>query len=117
MNAMEKIIEIAEKAEANLECSVFGVRQHHRSVIVGEEIENSWSQMDDEEDYELDGSCALELVLDNGGEELEFLIDEVESANYQDGPIILVGGSGKEYGNDENEIIIADPVVLAIIKK
>jgi hypothetical protein len=107
------LAKIAEAAENNYTC--FGVRHHHTTASVGDELPKSWQQIDDEEDYELNGSCCLEFVVDNGEEELEFLIQELKSRNYQDGTIVLVAGDCFEYGNDDGEIIISNPIVIGTI--
>lgn len=109
-----ELIKIAEDAGRNY--SYFGIRHHHTTVSAGDELPNSWQQIDDEEDYELDGSCCLEFVVDNGEEELEFLIEKLKESNYQDGSIILVGGNNQEYGNDDGEVVIVTAKVLAIIE-
>ena len=41
---------------------------------------------------------------------------QLDQYGHNDGSIVLVGGRGFEYGNDQNEIIIDDAVVLWVRK-
>ncbi len=106
IDQIEKIIEDAEKNGL----SWFGIRQHHTTVKVGNELGNSFNTIDDQDAEELDGICCLGI--NEVEEEFDFLLSELKDNNYQDGSIILVGGTSQEYGNDNGEVVIANAEVL-----
>ena len=110
---LSEILEIAE----NSDCQCFGFRQHHTIATVGEELPYSYNTVDDEEPVELDGTCAIEFLIEEGEEEIEWCLEQLEEGNYQDGSLILIGGESCEYGNDDNEVVIKDAEVLCVIKK
>lgn len=108
---IEQLENIIEKAEKNgLTC--FGIRHHQIEdvVSVGDELGTSTNTIDDQEDEELNGICCLGV--DDIDTDCDFLLGELKDRNYQDGQIVLVGGTSQEYGNDQNESIIENAEVL-----
>ena len=110
------VLEIIRSAEKQ-GISYFGLRQHHEPVKVGCKLAVSYDQIDDQEDEELNGTCASQISYDGFDlEDFDFDCEHVIDQGYQEGPLILIGGKTQDFGNDDHEIIISDAVVLAVIK-
>jgi hypothetical protein len=110
---MENLIrEAIENAESN-GLSWFGIRHHHEIVIIGDELGNSYNTIDAQEPEELDGICCIDFNSED--DSVDFVINFLKDRGYQDGPMILVGGTSQTYGNDEFEVIIEDAEVLFIL--
>jgi hypothetical protein len=96
----------------------FGIRHHHTSAQVGDKTGNSYNQIDDEENYELQGICAIEFNPSNCedafSEEVEYCMNILKDARYQDGDIIMVAGNNGEYGHDDGEIVIPFAEVIFV---
>ena len=94
----------------------FGIRQHHEIVNVGDDLGVSYNTTDDTNTEKLNGICCLQISYDGFDvDDFEGDIEEVKSGNYQDGSVILVGGTSLDYGNDVNEVnevIIGNAEVL-----
>jgi hypothetical protein len=73
------------------------------------DFENDRSSFDTENPIELPGTCCIQVSDINA---------EIPNCNYDKrGQIILIGGNEMEYGNDDEEIIIKNAVVLKIVKE
>lgn len=110
MNEMTlKIIEAAEKRGL----TSFGIRQHHAMVNIGDDLGVSYNSIDDCTPVELDGICCLAIGYDGFDvDDIEYDLDQLAEMNYQDGSVILVGGTSHEDGNDADEIVIGNPEIL-----
>lgn len=76
------------------------------------------SSYDSDEPISLGGTCALSTGIDSGLDAPEEIIKKFESAIEKSkcyyGPMVIVAGNSATYGNDEDEIIIRDAIVLAV---
>lgn len=134
---MNELIEAMKKAREN-GCTHFGIRivDNDAGILhVGDLCPDSYNW-----DFELDcstrettgetlnGACAVEidtsmLMLDGDDDEdvaaeIEKAVQQSESAGYWGEQMLLIAGSDScEYGDDENEIIIENAEVIAIVKK
>lgn len=134
---MNELIEAMKKAHES-GCTHFGIRvvENDAGILhVGDLCPDSYNW-----DFELDcstrettgemlnGACAIEidtrmLMLDGDDDEdvvteIEKSIQQSENAGYWGEQMLLIAGSdGCEYGDDENEIIIENAEVIAIIEK
>ncbi len=81
------------------------------------DIENDISTYETDEPVELDGTCAIELVIDrtfDEDDEIAEVIEEVmKNHNGYWGTPVLLGSDHCEYGNDDGEIIMEDAKVIA----
>lgn len=94
----------------------FGVRFHHEVVKEGDDLGVSYNEIDDQAAEQLDGICCLAIQYDGiNVDDIQSTIDELAQYRIDGGCIVLVGGTGSEYGNDPDEIIISDAVALAVI--
>lgn len=79
------------------------------------DYENDCSSYNTENPVELNGTCAVDTMIDVDWDSDEEIIEKlnniVNNFNYC-GTKIIIGGYESEYGADENEIIISDAVVL-----
>lgn len=115
------------------EYAYIGIRADDRDYQIGEVMDNSHQLFQDPQytDFEctellypyisdgpyagfydggeLDGTCALEVSENNIEEKLEAV------RNYGE-KIYLIGGNVMQYGNDQNEIIIRNAEVIAILR-
>lgn len=130
--SMEEIIlQILAKEEYEF----YGLRVDYNNYSVGDTCEPShqWWQDDPEDDSpyiedfgfwdggELDGTCAIEIIyyINNGNEIIKSLRNAINLAcnvyaNMYGGgyDILLLGSDDAQGGNDTNEIIMKDAVVL-----
>ena len=75
------------------------------------------SSFNTEDPVKLNGTCAIALNIneDMTNEEIQTLIKETV-CNYAGDQVIIIGGNyTDDYCNDENEVIIGDAQVIAII--
>ena len=81
------------------------------------DIENDISTYETDEPVELDGTCAIELVIDRtfdeDGEIAEAIEEVLKNRNGYCGTPVLLGSDRYEYGNDNGEIIMEDAKVIA----
>ncbi|MDD3016752.1 MAG: hypothetical protein PHR41_09735 [Lactococcus chungangensis] len=118
------IIEQLQKIIDESECFSYGVRCEEKDYYkVGDELRNShdWWQDDPEDGTEKDeememwdggelgGTCAISL-----SKGLEYAIEKAKRYNYGN-VIYLIGGSWDYDGNDVDEVVIENAVVLAKI--
>ena len=124
---IEEIRNIIEEAEYNY----IGVRADSRDYQVGEIIDNSHQLFEDPQyddsftellypcvldgpyagfydGGELDGTCALAISRNN----IEEMLEAVKAYGKK---IYLIGGNTMEYGYDEDEIIIRNAEVIAVL--
>ena len=126
-------IEEIRNVISEAEYAYIGIRADDRDYQIGEVMDNSHQLFQDPQytDFEctellypyisdgpytgfydggeLDGTCALEASESNIEERLEAV------RNYGE-RIYLIGGNSMEYGNDEDEIIIRNAEVIAILR-
>ena len=104
-----KIIEAAEKSGLTR----FGIRFHHETVKVGDDLGVSYNTLDDQPEKRITGICCLQISYDGFEvEDFDYDLDQIKEYAYKNGCIILVGGTGGDYGNDQNETIIENAKVL-----
>lgn len=108
--------------------NVFGIRSCDDDLNVGDELANSYDQRDDvyDDHIELNGTCATSFGS-------MWLSDDVDYYDEHDYKCIeraleiqrgydcykhqyIIAGDSSEYGDDEDEIIIRNAVVIAKIK-
>ena len=81
------------------------------------DIENDISTYETDEPVELDGTCAIELVIDRTFDEDDEIAEAIEEVlknrNGYYGTPVLLGSDRYEYGNDNGEIIMEDAKVIA----
>lgn len=101
-----------------------GIRAHRgdRAIKIGDHLDPSYIWDDgDITDERLSGTCAIRLQRDwaTGEIDEDHLVATIlrvrDEYNWDGGQVILIGGDHRSYGNDIDEIIIQDAVVLAII--
>lgn len=140
MNA-NKIFELMKAAyDENEALECFGLRYTSEEYVAGDQLENShqWYQDDptvwgEECEYnadlgmwdggELPGVCTIELPYvhqwydENGSiRAIENAVNTAEAYRYGDNThLYLVGGTDGEGGNDTDELIIRNPVVVACL--
>lgn len=96
------------------------------SYNVGDQCRNSYdwdyeydlSSYNTENPIELDGTCATGTYIEDD-EDAESIIAEMMESNfnsYAGNEQIVIFGQSAEYGADENEVIIKNATVIAIIK-
>jgi len=108
MASYSKMIEIAsEHMNADYGFDYIGVRAQEEPATVGETMSHkSLVWVDGEEtDEELNGVSAIKLNLCKPQRDLY---------GYPGNWILVLGSNGIEYGEDEGEIIMEKPVVLAV---
>lgn len=126
---IEEIRDLINEAEAKY--SYIGIRADERDYQIGEIMDNSHQlfqdpQYDDTftellypyvsdgpyagfyDGGELNGTCALRISEDNAEEMLKRVMSYGNK-------FYLIGGNSMEYGNDEDEIIIEDAEVIAVL--
>lgn len=64
---------------------------------------------------ELDGTCAVKFSPEDE-QSIKNALHTIRSYVYPGSHIYIIGGYDREYGNDEDEIIIRDAEVVGIIK-
>ena len=111
--------------ENNSWINCFGLRTENRELNVGDELGCSlaWDEENDRpyEDKYLDGICAtgfgyLWLIDEDDEDDLKAIEKAIEiHSAYNGAHTYLVAGTGFEYGNDEEEIVIAGSEVIAVI--
>ena len=83
------------------------------------DFENDCSTYNTDNPVQLNGTCAIEIFVDCDIEDMteEEIINEINNAecNYAGSKKILIGGNSSSYGDDENEVIIRDAEVIAIL--
>jgi len=82
------------------------------------DFENDCSTYNAENPIELDGACAVEIIFEDLEEMTDKeIMDQIKkvACNYVGEQTVLIGGYYATYGNDENEIIIEDAEVLAVM--
>lgn len=76
------------------------------------------SSFDTENKIELNGTCAVDSMIDvdwdDDNEIVEKLNKVICNFGYA-GNVVIIGGNSAEYGQDENEIIIEDAIVLQVL--
>lgn len=81
------------------------------------DIDNDISTYETEEPVELDGTCAIEIVIDttfDSDEEIAEAVEEVlKNRNNYYGDPVLLASDDYEYGNDAGEIIMEDAKVIS----
>ena len=122
---MENTTEIKNNYETIKAYNVIGLRgtQNDEDYQVGDTTRNSrdWDfENDCSSSDELDGTSAV-YVDNNWIEDADDLIKRIEDVMdkveaYDGKQIILIGGQVSEHGDDQDEIIIQDATVLAIMK-
>lgn len=117
------------RAIANCNYNYIGIRhlsddEHYQ---VGDWCRNSYdwdyeqdcSTYETENPIELPGTCAYNTGIDPNWDEPEEIAEKLEKAIEASGcylgDLVIVAGDRMEYGNDDNEIIIADAVVISIL--
>lgn len=125
----KKILEIIQ----NSEFEVFGIRKDDKLYSVGDAVENSHQLFQDPQytddscqellypyissgcyagfydGGELNGTCALEIREDN----IDHMLADI---NQYDGKnLYLIAGNYYSYGNDENEVVIREAEVIAVL--
>ena len=99
-----KIKKIAEEMDLSWEYTYIGVRVQEQEFELGEidHVSHIWDNNDDT-GVELDGICACKL-------------DRLGANNYFGDHVAIICGDEAEYGEDDGELIIRDPKVVAIIR-
>lgn len=121
----EKILaEMEREAEKEDECLNFydwGLRNDDREFCVGDSIPNSYNWYDGEmSDEELDGVCATHIVIANSREKQLKNIARalrINKAYYNEHLYLMrCDGDNSHVGEDEQEIIMRDAEVVAVIR-
>lgn len=114
----QKILEAL--IESNYNYRYYGLRSTNGKYEVGQELHSSVDSSDDgieNGEPELDGTCATGfgyLAFDEDDtEEIEKAL-EINSG-YKQNHLYLIAGNDVEYGEDEQEIIISNAVIVAEI--
>lgn len=107
----------------------FGIRTDERELAVGEEVPCSYNWSDDvdyDDAEQLDGTCATDISWMHWTDiedEMDDIIDAVKKAlelnnslRYPGKHQYLIAGESYDYGNDDDEVIISNAVVVAVIK-
>lgn len=75
------------------------------------------STYDTDEPQELSGTCAYDTGIQSAWDDPEEIKDKLKKAikasDIYYGDIVILAGNRATYGNDENEIIIEDAIVIA----
>ena len=114
-----KNIEAAIDAIQELDYSYFGIRAIDEVLAVGDTCQNSrvWDDGDATEET-LEGASATKITL-NGYTDtaIKTALEAAEKANkpYYADHHYVIASDNMEYGEDMNEIILKDAVVIAII--
>lgn len=112
MNELDKMVENGDFYE-------LGLRVSNRLHNVGDVLSHNSTQSErDEDEYELDGLCAIKInIAFSDGvdfEDVKTAIDLV--VKYFGNHIYLIGNNGAcECGNDDGEIIMVEPKIIARI--
>lgn len=64
---------------------------------------------------ELDGTCAVKFS-EEDDESIKNALDTIRSYTYSGSHIYIIGGYDREYGNDEDEVIIREAEIVGIIE-
>lgn len=81
------------------------------------DYDNDISSFFTENQVELNGTCAINTGIEIDYDSVDEIKEKIESIinNYSYcGDIVIIGGNSKEYGADDNEIIIKNAVVIDI---
>ena len=110
-----------EKADECLNFYDWGLRNDDREFCVGDSIPNSYNWYDGEmSDEELDGVCATQIVIANSREKQLKNIARALRINkvYYNEHLYLMrcDGDNSHIGEDEQEIIMCDAEVVAVIR-
>ena len=105
--------------------SVVGIRglAADENYKIGDTLRNSYnwdyeydcSSYDTDELEELDGTCAVDILINTTSDTETEIIDKINSIlnNFcYDGKIVLIAGDSYTYGADQNEIIIEDATLI-----
>jgi hypothetical protein len=117
--------EIQNEIERNhMKYNYFGIRSmtpspitgKETSVKVGEGLPNSYHWDDgDTTGVEINGVCAIGINIDSDVREIEKALKSV--SKYDGDQIVLIGAYGKDYGDDDGEVILRNcATVIAIIR-
>lgn len=119
--SIDEFVEILEKAEEK-GMRFFGIRQHHENINIGDSLGVSYDTLDDLAPKKLDGISTMGIDPDDfyyydPDDDFNFAkeIEELKKNRYQDGPIVLVGGTDQEYGNDPGEVVIENAEALWVM--
>lgn len=109
---------------------LYGLRIHHQKAEIGEMLENSYTWVDGEQtDEELDGTCTMGIenaneaglikAIKNLGREAceKFGIDGNSFHTYHGVQYVLVRGDFGRAGEDKDELILSNPIVIAAFDK
>lgn len=127
----KEVIEKVLNSEAKKNCGYIGVRRltEDENYSIGDYCRNSYdwdyesdcSSYDTDEPTELDGTCAIDTKIDfqwDDVSEIEDKLEEaIEASGCYIGNIAILGCDRMDYGSDEDEIIMEDAIVIAIIEK
>ena len=107
----------------NKEYCYFGIRAMMANPLTGELqrvevndiVDNSYDWADgDSTGVELDGTSALEIDIDAEIEDISSVLKNIENYTWDTNQIVILGSIDKEYGQDNNEIVMQNAVVLAV---
>lgn len=112
------IKEIADKIPDSVETDyrfvgirIVGVDYDDYNAQIGEILPASWCWLDGSQtDERLQGTSALDI------EALWAMTSPATHMGYRGDRILIIGGDVAERGNDEDEIIITDAVVIEVIQ-
>ena len=117
MTKLSEVVENMENYGIN-EYRYYGIRAHYSKAVVGEKLENSkiWIDGDATEDEE-SGVCALDVfnMVENECT-IDEIIESVDCYSYGTGSVVLIAGNDMYYGDDTDEIIIKNAIVVDIVK-
>ena len=107
MKLTDDLIRKAEEASADADYAAIGVRVQDVPFVLGPMSQKShiWDDGDDT-GAELPGVCAMKLDSIRAAQQHGFYFGDYAA---------VVAGDSYEYGEDTGEIIIHDPVVIAIL--
>lgn len=117
----EKLINIMDAASNTYGVNNFGLRflPLGENVVVGDVLGNSYEQIDDQDDYELDGVSTIGINYDGYDLDDCFGAQLVMMDMYdKNGHLVIVGcvDGDQSYGNDDGEVVMANAVVLHILQ-
>lgn len=92
--------------------TVYGIRGDDKTFKPGDDVGRSMQTFDEQEPYELDGSCAVGfkyLWYDGSEEDIASVAEAIYLCRiYAYDYYYVVAGTSSEYGNDKGEVIIRD---------
>ena len=117
MKNLNEIIEALKKEEwryIGLRCNNNNpITGKKPSVKIGDVLDNSFEWDDgNPTEEELNGTCAIDTF-----ENPEYAFSLVKTYNRNHNEIMIIGSDNAEYGFEEEELIMKDAVVLAIIQE